>query len=200
MDPTSGEETSGDVAEWISREIVGNQLADFKVEDYSRINELEIGETQFHSQQPEAQQWRTMKPFDHMTPSSGLESARRKMETESEPQERVDNIDPDRLHSRLPLLPILPEIEEGDDEFDWDDQTLPSSRRLSKSSTLFDGLESDPLLIFSSDGFRKKSARFEIPQERNLENIDALIASTNDEQEKKELKQQKRLLRNRQAA
>lgn len=50
------------------------------------------------------------------------------------------------------------------------------------------------------DGIRKKNARFEIPAERNLSNIDALIAQSTDETEIKELKQQKRLLRNRQAA
>ncbi|KAI8650243.1 hypothetical protein NCS56_01476900 [Fusarium sp. Ph1] len=38
------------------------------------------------------------------------------------------------------------------------------------------------------------------PRERNLSNIDQLIAQSTDEQEIKELKQQKRLLRNRQAA
>lgn len=50
------------------------------------------------------------------------------------------------------------------------------------------------------DGIRKKNARFEIPAERNLGNIDQLIAQSSDDQEIKELKQQKRLLRNRQAA
>ncbi|ODA79583.1 hypothetical protein RJ55_05177 [Drechmeria coniospora] len=50
------------------------------------------------------------------------------------------------------------------------------------------------------DGIRKKNARFEIPAERNLNNIDHLIAHSTNEQEIKELKQQKRLLRNRQAA
>ncbi|KAH7163052.1 hypothetical protein B0J13DRAFT_615657 [Dactylonectria estremocensis] len=50
------------------------------------------------------------------------------------------------------------------------------------------------------DGIRKKNARFDIPAERNLSNIDQLIAQSSDEQEIKELKQQKRLLRNRQAA
>ncbi|WYZ34632.1 hypothetical protein EsH8_I_000908 [Colletotrichum jinshuiense] len=50
------------------------------------------------------------------------------------------------------------------------------------------------------DGIRKKNARFDIPAERNLSNIDHLIAQSTDEQEIKELKQQKRLLRNRQAA
>ncbi|KAK3330821.1 hypothetical protein B0H66DRAFT_598348 [Apodospora peruviana] len=50
------------------------------------------------------------------------------------------------------------------------------------------------------DGIRKKNARFDIPAERNLNNIDHLINQSTDEQEIKELKQQKRLLRNRQAA
>ncbi|KAH9908730.1 bZIP transcription factor [Xylariomycetidae sp. FL2044] len=50
------------------------------------------------------------------------------------------------------------------------------------------------------DGIRKKNARFDIPAERNLSNIDQLIAQSTDDQEIKELKQQKRLLRNRQAA
>lgn len=54
--------------------------------------------------------------------------------------------------------------------------------------------------ILRRDGIRKKNARFDIPAERNLKTIDQLINSTNDESELKELKQQKRLLRNRQAA
>ncbi|KAG2005274.1 hypothetical protein GB937_008817, partial [Aspergillus fischeri] len=47
---------------------------------------------------------------------------------------------------------------------------------------------------------RKKNSRFEIPPERTLENIDQLISQSTIEEEIKELKQQKRLLRNRQAA
>lgn len=50
------------------------------------------------------------------------------------------------------------------------------------------------------DGIRKKNARFDIPAERTLSNIDLLISQSTDEDEIKELKQQKRLLRNRQAA
>ena len=55
-------------------------------------------------------------------------------------------------------------------------------------------------LLLGRDGIRKKNARFEIPAERNLRTIDMLINQTSDEQVIKELKQQKRLLRNRQAA
>ena len=57
-----------------------------------------------------------------------------------------------------------------------------------------------PHLVLRSDGIRKKNARFEIPANRQLHNIDALIAEAKDDVMKKELKQQKRLLRNRQAA
>lgn len=51
-----------------------------------------------------------------------------------------------------------------------------------------------------SDGIRKKNARFEIPGDRNLSNIDFLIQQASDDELKKELKTHKRLLRNRQAA
>lgn len=57
-----------------------------------------------------------------------------------------------------------------------------------------------PLHVVRRDGIRKKNARFDIPAERTLMNIDQLIARSQDENEIKELKQQKRLLRNRQAA
>jgi hypothetical protein len=50
------------------------------------------------------------------------------------------------------------------------------------------------------DGVRKKNSRFEIPPGRSLQNIDQLIANSHNDEEKKELKAQKRLLRNRQAA
>ncbi|OJJ46120.1 hypothetical protein ASPZODRAFT_66999 [Penicilliopsis zonata CBS 506.65] len=58
---------------------------------------------------------------------------------------------------------------------------------------------SSPLSL-RRDGIRKKNARFEIPAERTLSNIDQLINQSTNEEEIKELKQQKRLLRNRQAA
>lgn len=58
---------------------------------------------------------------------------------------------------------------------------------------------SSPLSV-RRDGIRKKNARFEIPAERTLGNIESLIQNCRDDEEAKELKQQKRLLRNRQAA
>ena len=52
----------------------------------------------------------------------------------------------------------------------------------------------------SRGGIKKKAQRFEIPPERTLTSIDALIQACKNEEDLKELKQQKRLLRNRQAA
>lgn len=50
------------------------------------------------------------------------------------------------------------------------------------------------------EGIRKKNGRIDIPQERNIQNIDLLIEKETDDEVLKELKQQKRLLRNREAA
>jgi hypothetical protein len=50
------------------------------------------------------------------------------------------------------------------------------------------------------DGIRKKNGRIDIPAERNIHTIDDLIDKATDEETIKELKQQKRLLRNREAA
>lgn len=74
------------------------------------------------------------------------------------------------------------------------DQSMPKRNR--PGSPLFRSHNE----LRRGDGIRKKNARFDIPAERNLSNIDHLIAQSTDEQEIKELKQQKRLLRNRQAA
>ncbi|PKY07065.1 hypothetical protein P168DRAFT_315591 [Aspergillus campestris IBT 28561] len=71
-----------------------------------------------------------------------------------------------------------------------------SITRPTKSPTYRHG---SPLTV-RRDGIRKKNARFEIPAERTLSNIDHLISQSTNEDEIKELKQQKRLLRNRQAA
>lgn len=69
-----------------------------------------------------------------------------------------------------------------------------------KNSTASAGYRNGSNLQIRRDGIRKKNARFDIPAERTLSNIDLLISRSTDEEEIKELKQQKRLLRNRQAA
>ncbi|GAB7342594.1 hypothetical protein MBLNU457_g0767t1 [Dothideomycetes sp. NU457] len=51
-----------------------------------------------------------------------------------------------------------------------------------------------------SDMSRKKNTKIDIPSERNLLNIDRLIEESTNELERKELKSQRRLLRNREAA
>jgi hypothetical protein len=57
-----------------------------------------------------------------------------------------------------------------------------------------------PMTVQRSDGIRKKNARFEIPNHINLATVEKLILEETNDDRKKELKQQKRLLRNRQAA
>ncbi|EPE06718.1 bzip transcription factor [Ophiostoma piceae UAMH 11346] len=74
--------------------------------------------------------------------------------------------------------------------------TQPTMKKLPPSSPMIRSHNE----LRRGDGIRKKNARFDIPAERNLNNIDQLIQQSTDEQEIKELKQQKRLLRNRQAA
>ncbi|CRG91656.1 hypothetical protein PISL3812_08706 [Talaromyces islandicus] len=77
---------------------------------------------------------------------------------------------------------------------------MPSGDMVDARPTRSPTYRTDSNLHLRRDGIRKKNARFEIPAERTLNNIDQLIAQSNNEEEVKELKQQKRLLRNRQAA
>ena len=87
-----------------------------------------------------------------------------------------------------------------------EDQSIPASPQKEWMDPSSKKMRHDSTAILShnelrrGDGIRKKNARFEIPAERNLSNIDQLIAQSTDDTEVKELKQQKRLLRNRQAA
>lgn len=78
-----------------------------------------------------------------------------------------------------------------------DMESQPLSKRLRHHSP---SRPFSPGAFTRRDGIRKKNARFEIPAERNLHTIDQLIQEASNEDEVKELKQQKRLLRNRQAA
>jgi hypothetical protein len=82
---------------------------------------------------------------------------------------------------------------------DWMSESLESRGMPKRMRPRSPGLRSHSPLL-RRDGIRKKNTSFDIPAERNLLNIDQLIAQSTDEQEIKELKQQKRLLRNRQAA
>ncbi|KIM97630.1 hypothetical protein OIDMADRAFT_129628 [Oidiodendron maius Zn] len=82
----------------------------------------------------------------------------------------------------------------------WSETTMEQRAMPKRMRPHSPALRSQPEMTRRGDGIRKKNARFEIPAERNLTNIDQLIAQSTDEQEIKELKQQKRLLRNRQAA
>jgi hypothetical protein len=63
-----------------------------------------------------------------------------------------------------------------------------------------DSLSPVPITYGNEHGIRKKNARFDISPEITLNNIDDKIKACTDDEERKVLKQQKRLLRNRQAA
>lgn len=101
----------------------------------------------------------------------------------------------------LPLFPSANPSSGSSPQKEWsvaeamDHRSMPKRMRVNSPT-----LRSQHDMSRRGDGIRKKNARFDIPAERNLTNIDQLIAQSTDEQEIKELKQQKRLLRNRQAA
>lgn len=92
-------------------------------------------------------------------------------------------------------IPASPQQKEWSVADAMDHRSMPKRMRPSSPT-----LRSNHDMSRRGDGIRKKNARFDIPAERNLNNIDQLISQSTDEQEIKELKQQKRLLRNRQAA
>ncbi|KAI9825970.1 MAG: hypothetical protein M1826_006861 [Phylliscum demangeonii] len=102
---------------------------------------------------------------------------------------------PPPLSADRPSFPTSPEV-------GWSSPTLADAIEVGRLSGRARANSAAGLhaAILRRDGIRKKNARFEIPAERNLMNIDQLIAQSSDDHEIKELKQQKRLLRNRQAA
>lgn len=95
----------------------------------------------------------------------------------------------------IPSSPAVKDWTQAAGPADHDGQSM--AKRVRPSSP---GPRSHSPLHVRRDGIRKKNARFDIPAERTLMNIDQLISRSLDENEIKELKQQKRLLRNRQAA
>lgn len=115
----------------------------------------------------------------------------------------ASNITPNSIYqSSVSTLPSSASVSDGQ----WptasvassnDQESRPLTKRMRPQSP---GPRSHSPLNLRRDGIRKKNARFDIPAERTLLNIDTLIAQSADDQEIKELKQQKRLLRNRQAA
>ncbi|KAI9694497.1 MAG: hypothetical protein M1822_000113 [Bathelium mastoideum] len=80
-----------------------------------------------------------------------------------------------------------------------DAEPRPFSRQMRRSSPALS--QASALRRRAADGgIRKKNARFDIPEGRTLDTIDDLIKNCSNESDLKELKSQKRLLRNRQAA
>jgi hypothetical protein len=100
-------------------------------------------------------------------------------------------------NTSIPSSPAVKDWTNGAGPADHDPSSM-ANKRMRPSSPA--PRAHSPLHVVRRDGIRKKNARFDIPAERTLMNIDQLIARSQDENEIKELKQQKRLLRNRQAA
>ncbi|KAG6152670.1 hypothetical protein E4U37_003637 [Claviceps purpurea] len=78
----------------------------------------------------------------------------------------------------------------------WETPNQPISKKRKTCSPVFSARD----VLRKGSGIRKKNARADIPAEHNLNTIDTLISQSTNESETKELKQHKRLLRNRQAA
>ena len=83
---------------------------------------------------------------------------------------------------------------------DWMDMTGPNKPLKSADVKPIKPRHQPLLRRDTRDGIRKKNAKIPIPAEITLDNIDDLIEGCTDEDEMKQLKAQKRLLRNREAA
>lgn len=114
------------------------------------------------------------------------------------------NIDPSQsFHTAPPPPPPVPTppASEGSPNTEWvsfmkpEHEAQPSPKRIRRAHPFDAGT-----FVARSDGVRKKNAKFEIPEERNLDTLDAMIKEAKSDGELKELKMQKRLLRNRDAA
>ncbi|PVH98143.1 hypothetical protein DM02DRAFT_657619 [Periconia macrospinosa] len=105
------------------------------------------------------------------------------------------NVRPSSIFPQGPERPLSPHTNSEWMAFNQQEMDArPGPKRMRPSSP------TRPFTPRRDGGIRKKNARFDIPAERNLLNIDHLIQNCQNEDDLKELKQQKRLLRNRQAA
>ncbi|KAJ9606165.1 hypothetical protein H2200_009126 [Cladophialophora chaetospira] len=100
------------------------------------------------------------------------------------------------MHEReISAVPMSPQSSQGG----WASTTSPDTAEPGR--TFGQGYRgASRMSVMRSEDIKKKNIKFNIPAERNINNIDTLIAHTSDKEEKEELKQQKRLLLNRQAA
>ena len=130
------------------------------------------------------------------------------------PPDSVEGEDPYSNHHERPIPHGLPMTTAPDHQQYAASATSPQSdngwmstsssdptERLPKREQLSPLFDHNPPRL-RPDGVRKKNARFEIPEDRKVDTIDKIIMQCDptDEHLLKELKQQKRLLRNRQAA
>jgi len=129
----------------------------------------------------------------------------------------VDTIKPEIPYNNEPVPPQHPNVYgelpvQMDSEYppyaasaaspQWSTSSSDAVEKIPRSGHFQSPMYKHNIAHLPRDGVRKKNARFDIPEGHNLQTIDELINRTdpNNEQTLKELKQQKRLLRNRQAA
>ncbi|KAL8642827.1 MAG: hypothetical protein Q9228_000523 [Teloschistes exilis] len=165
---------------------------------------------QMYGQPPNA--WQLPSDQDSCTPTNTYES----FPTEPDVKGMVSNFQNDSMSASLQGMYAGLPVPQSNQMYgrnavstsprsgrDW--SSISSTEHMDLHSMSRPGVQTSPTFnpnppLLRRDGIRKKNARFEIPAERTLRTIDTMINNTTDEQEIKELKQQKRLLRNRQAA
>lgn len=109
-------------------------------------------------------------------------------------------IDPSQgYHAVPPPVPTPPASDGSPNPPEWVTFAVPEHEAQPLPKRLRRAFDTESF-VARPDGVRKKNAKFDIPEERNLDTLDALIKDAKNEPEIKELKMQKRLLRNREAA
>jgi len=193
--------------EWMQQPISNNPFVEQSNNPFMRVDSQQSSSYGHQGQQQQQQQWSMGSGSGMSTPMQGHDGLPSDFEANAPIFQRpMQNQTPftNPGNQQLPLfsssntsngsIPPSPQKEWSVAEA-MDHRAMPKRMRPHSPT-----LRSHPDMSRRGDGIRKKNARFDIPAERNLTNIDQLISQSTDEQEIKELKQQKRLLRNRQAA
>lgn len=163
---------------------------------------------------PQAGPWNLPQGSGHCTPSGHPDLIPQPIPFEGYSHHRADSAHASFSHPPAPLFPVshaepagfvqAPQVHtpmSPHSHQDWmgmaqqEMEGRPGPRRMRPHSPPRNSIEYQ-----RRDGIRKKNGRIDIPQERNINTIDDMIEQTKDEDMLKELKQQKRLLRNREAA
>ena len=177
-------------------------------QDQNNGNQLSHADaTQYAQYGAHMPQWQTQANMGHDTTVAHFQSF----------PSNVDTIKPELPYNNEPMPPQHPNVYGGlpvqmDSDYppypasaaspQWSTSSSDAVEKIPRSGHFQSPIYKHTIPHLPRDGVRKKNARFDIPDGHNLQTIDELINRTdpNNEQTLKELKQQKRLLRNRQAA